>query len=49
MRALSKKYYICTYSLNLSSELFSNNGIPLRNKIMKVVKIGLSIAIHSMP
>lgn len=41
--------FIGTYSRYLSSDAFSNNGIPDRNKIINVVKIGEAIATHSVP
>lgn len=38
-----------TYSPYLSSDDLSNNGMPDKNKIINVVKIGDIIAIHSIP
>mgnify|MGYP006989435649 CR=1 FL=1 len=40
---------IKTNSRYFSSDDFSNKGIPDKNNIIKVVKIGESIAIHSIP
>lgn len=40
---------ILTYSLYFSSDDFSRNGIPDRNRIIRVVNIGDSMPIHSIP
>lgn len=46
---ISYEINLRTYSRYLSSEAFSNRGIPDKNRIMNVVKIGEAIAIHSIP